>query len=155
MHKVLTRCALLLAFTLSLSPRSWAESPQDQVREILTAFSDGVRDRNIAHVQKTMGNDVVAILDGVRYDGWETLRDHALVREFSHPAAPATSQIVNVNATGDMAWAYTKTSLRVKDHDVTVWNVLVLERRGKQWKIVLLDRSTGRVLPAGARKARR
>jgi ketosteroid isomerase-like protein len=150
------RTALVLSLVLLAVPWGRAETPQNEARAVVTAFADGLRDRNIAHVQKAVGTDVVAILDGTRYDGWGALRDRGLIPEFAHPPAPGTWQIVNLSGTGDVAWAYTRTSLGSRNRgERTVWTVFVLERRGKEWKIVLVDRSAGRDATAAKKKAGR
>ncbi len=151
------RIAALLGVLATLcSLPAWAETPDNEVRAVITAFQDAVRDRNVAHVQKTVGSDVVSIQEGVRRDGWEQYRDRRLVPEFARPAPASAWEIVRLSASADMAWAYTKTTLSTPaTGDVVMWTVFVLERRGKEWKIVMVDQSSGRPLPKGGKKAHR
>lgn len=148
--------ALLCILALLCSLPSWADTPENEVRAVITAFQDGMRDRNVAHVQKTVGNDIVSILEGSRRDGWEEFRDHRLVPEFAHPAAASRWEIVKLSASADIAWAYTKTTLSsTSKGDTVMWTVFVLERRGKEWKIVMVDQTSGRPHPAPGKKPRR
>ncbi len=150
------RAALVLVLTVLVSCwPSAAETPESQVRAVITAFADGMRDRNVAHVQKTVASDVVAILEGVPSDGWEEFRDRRLIPDFAHPAPPSQWSIAKINASADMAWASLRTTISLRTKSEVVWTVLVLERRGKDWKIVLVDRNPGRRPAAPAAKRRR
>ncbi len=135
--------AFLLVLSLFLALPARAETPEAEVRAAITAYQEALADRNIAHVQKVVGTDVVAIENGSRRQGWEEFRDRRLMPQFAHPAPPSRWEIVKLNATGDMAWAYTKTLLASsRKGDAVVWTVFVLQRRGKEWKIVLVDQSS-------------
>lgn len=135
--------ALLLVLSLFPALPARAETPEAEVRAAITAYQEALADRNIAHVQKVVGTDVVAIENGSRRQGWQEFRDRRLTPQFAHPAPPSRWEIVKLNATGDMAWAYTKTLLASsRKGDAVVWTVFVLERRGKEWKIVLLDQAS-------------
>ena len=144
--------ATVLFLLLSLFPviPARAETPENEVRAVITAYQEALADRNIAHVQKVVGNDVVSLENGSRRQGWEQFRDHRLMSEFARPAPPSRWEIIKLSATGDMAWAYTKSLLASSRRgDAIVWTVFVLERRGKEWKIVLVDRSSSHsVTPA-------
>jgi len=146
--------ALLAILALLCSLPAGAETPENEVRAVLTTFQEALRDRNVAHVQKAVGNDVVSIQEGSRREGWEEYRDRRLVPEFAHPAPASKWEVVKLNATADMAWAYTKTTLSSPSTgDVLMWTVFVLERRGKEWKIVMVDQTSGRPLPRRGKKA--
>lgn len=139
MRAVALSCALILLLSLPAS----AATPETEVRAVITAYQDAIADRNIAHVQKAVGNDVVSIENGSRREGWEQFRDRRLMAEFAHPAPATRWEIVKLNASADIAWAYTKSVLgSARKGDAVVWTVFVLERRGKEWKIVLVDRSS-------------
>lgn len=150
------RALSLLLVTLVLLPLpARADTPETAVRAVITAYQDALADRNIAHVQKTVGTDVVSIENGSRREGWEEVRDRRLVPAFAHPAPPSRWEIVRLNASADIAWAYTKTVLGSRNKgDAVVWTVFVLERRGKEWKIVLVDRSSAHAVPASKPKRR-
>lgn len=146
--------ATALALILALFPAlpAGAQTPETEVRAALTAYQEALADRNIAHVLKVVSSDVVSLENGSRRDGWEQFRDHRLMPEFAHPAPPSRWEIVRLSAAGDMAWAYTKTLLgNSRKGDAIVWTVFVLERRGKEWKIVLVDRSSSH--PAATKPA--
>ena len=142
-------CVLFLLLPLPAP----AATPEVEVRAVLTAFQDALADRNISHVQKTVGQDVVSIENGSRRDGWEQYRDRRLLPEFAHPAPAGRWEIVKISASADIAWAYTKSLLSTPGKgDAILWTVFVLERRGKEWKIVLVDRCSSRSLSAPARQ---
>ncbi len=149
--------ALLLVlslFSFSALPAR-AETPEAEVRAAITAYQEALADRNIARVQKVVGADVVAIENGSRRQGWEEFRDRRLMPQFAHPAPPSRWEIVKLNATGDMAWAYTKTLLASsRKGDAVVWTVFVLARHGKEWKIVLLDQTSSRTAAETAKPRR-
>ncbi len=151
------RTALLccLLFLLLPWPAS-AETPESEVRAVITAYHDALADRNIAHLQKTVGSDVVSFENGSRREGWEQFRDRRLLPQFSHPAPATHWEIVKLSASADIAWAYTK-SLVASPHkgDAVVWTVFVLERRGKEWKIVLVDRTSSPAVSAAPKRSRR
>ncbi len=139
--------ALFLVLSLFPALAARAETPETAVRAAITAYQEAVADRNIAHVQKVVGQDVVSIENGSRRQGWEEFRDRRLLPRFAHPAPPSHWEILKLSASGDMAWAYTKTLLASsRKGDAIVWTVFVLERRGKEWKIVLLDQSSTRAV---------
>ena len=145
--------ALFIVLALLVSLPARADTPQNEVRAVITAFQDALRDRNIAHVQKTVGNDVVSIQEGSRRDGWEEYRDRRLVPEFAHAAPASRWELVRLNASADMAWAYTRTTISSPAKgDVVMWTVFVLERRGKEWKIVMVDQTSGGPQPNPTKK---
>ena len=150
MRRLVLSCALLLL----LPPSASAEGPAVEVRAVITADQEALADRNIAHIQKTVGNDVVSIENGSRREGWEEFRDRRLVPDFAHPAPAARWEIVKLNASADIAWAYTKSVVSIPHKgDSVLWTVFVLERRGKEWKIVMVDRTASRAIsaPKGSR----
>lgn len=152
MRAVALCCALILFLSLSVS----AATPETEVRAVITAYQDALADRNIAHVQKAVGNDVVSIENGSRREGWEEFRDRRLMTEFSRPAPATRWEIVKLNASADLAWAYTRSVLASpRKGDTVLWTVFVLERRGKEWKIVLVDRCSSHSVPPAPKSKRR
>jgi len=145
-------CLLFLLLPLPAS----AATPETEVRAVITAYQDALADRNIAHLQKTVGSDLISIENGSRREGWGQVRDRRLIPQFARPAPAARWQIVKLSASADMAWAYTK-SLLASPHkgDAVVWTVFVLERRGKEWKIVLVDQSSSHAPTATPKPAHR
>ncbi len=151
MRTAVLSCLLFLLIPLPAS----AETPESAVRAVITAYHDALADRNIAHVQKTVGNDVVSFENGSRREGWEQFRDRRLLPQFAHPAPATHWEIVKLNASADIAWAYTKSLVASPGKgDAVVWTVFVLERRGKEWKIVLVDRTSSRAVSAAPKRAR-
>jgi len=148
------RAAVLCCIGFLLLPLSVrGATPETEVRAVVTAYQDAIADRNIAHVQKAVGHDVVSILNGSRREGWDEFRDRRLRPQFARPVLPTKWEIVKLNAGADLAWAYTKSVISTPQKgDAVVWTVFVLERRGKDWKIVLVDSSSSRPL---ARRQRR
>lgn len=147
------RTAVLFTLAFLLLPvAAPAETPESQVRAVITAFQDALADRNITHLQKTVGNDVVSFENGSRREGWEQYRDHRLIPRFARPAPATHWQVVKISASADISWAYTKTVVSSPHKgDTVVWTVFVLERRGKEWKIVLVDSSSTRFLASPKR----
>ncbi len=147
--------ACLLAITLSGVLAARADTPSNEVRAVLTAYQDGMADRNIAHVQKAVANEVIVIRDGAPSDGWEEYRDHRLIPQFAHTAPASHWEVVKLNASADIAWATVKTVVSAKGKgDSLVWTVFVLERRGRDWKIVLIDENPGKPKTASKRRNR-
>ena len=144
--------AFLSFLVLSCAFGARAETPANEVRSVITAFEDGMADRNVAHLQKVVAGDVVSIRNGIRSDGWEDFRDHRLIPEFAQAAPASRWEIVKLNASADLAWAYAKTRVATKGRTETfLWTVFVLERRGKEWKIVLIDQNPGRAAPTSTK----
>jgi ketosteroid isomerase-like protein len=82
--------------------------------------------------------------NGHRNDGWADFRDNHLVPEMKEPMPPSTMEVVKVKAGREMGWANTKTVMHTTNkagekREVTLWSTYILEKRGKEWKIVLLD----------------
>ena len=147
--------ACLLAITLSGVLAARADTSSNEVRAVITAYQDGMSDRNIAHVQKTVANEVVVIRDGTPSDGWEEYRDHRLIPAFAHAAPAAHWELVKLNASADIAWASMRTIVGAKGKgDTFVWTVFVLERRGKEWKIVLIDENPGKPKVTSRKRSR-
>ena len=144
-----TFAVLLLLATVSAQ----TTPPDPAPRDAIATFERGLHERKLALIESVVAEDLVVFENGERNDGWKDFRDNHLVPEMQEPApAGATTELVRIKATADMAWAYSKTTFestrRGQKRAVTLWSAYVLERRGGQWKIVLLDWSIGsRPLP--------
>ncbi|MDP9267190.1 MAG: nuclear transport factor 2 family protein [Acidobacteriota bacterium] len=140
-----TIAAILL---LALGHPMAAQQPPDAVaRYTIATFEQGLRERKLALIEKVVANDIVVLENGGRNDGWTDFRDHHLVPEMREPALPSKTELIKTTVKGDMAWAYSKTTMqtvrRGAKTEIVVWSAYVLERRNGGWKIVLLDWSVG------------
>jgi ketosteroid isomerase-like protein len=146
--------SLIAASCLSApSTAQTAASPEQvAVRRVVEQFEEGLKNRDLTKIEPLMAADLVALENGHRNDGWADFRDHHLVPEMKEPMPPSKTEIVKVVATATMGWAYTKTEMQVttksgEKRDVLLWSVYILEKRAKEWKIVLLDWSIRTIRP--------
>lgn len=152
--KRLIFATVLLAISASLLHSTDAPVvPEEQVRAVIQQFEQGLRDRNLATIEAVVADDLVALENGHRNDGWKDFRENHLVPEMREPAPPSRSEIIRIATTQEMGWGYTKTEMTLtrkngEKAEATVWSVYVLEKRNGNWKIVLLDWSI-RVQPPG------
>ena len=138
---------LVLAMLLFLSPaaaQSAAASPEANVRRVIERFEQGLAARDLSKIEPLMAADLVAFENGHRNDGWADFRDHHLVPEMKEPMPPSKAELVRLVATPKMGWGYTKTTMTLTRKDeskveATLWSVYVVEKRGEEWKIVVLD----------------
>ena len=115
--------------------------------QAIATFEQGLRERKLALIEGVVANDIVVLENGGRNDGWADFRDNHLVPEMQEPATPSKNELIKSAVKGDMAWAYSKTTMQTVRRgvktEVVVWSAYVLERRDGAWKIVLLDWSVG------------
>ncbi len=138
---------VVLAMLLFLSPaaaQSAAVSPEANVRRVIEQFEQGVAARDLSKIEPLMAQDMVAFENGHRNDGWADFRDNHLVPEMKEPAPPSKSEFVRVAATPQMGWGYTRTTMTLtlkggEKVEATLWSVYVVEKRGEDWKITVLD----------------
>ncbi|HUQ49146.1 MAG TPA: nuclear transport factor 2 family protein [Terriglobales bacterium] len=126
------------------------------VRRVIHQFEEGLSKRDLSKIEPLMAADLVALENGHRNDGWTDFRDHHLVPEMKEPAPESKTELVKIKVSKEIAWAYTKTDMQMagKDGDkvnLLLWSTYILEKRGKEWKIVLLDWSMRRLKPAAAK----
>jgi len=137
---------LLFTFAAALTFAA-ATSTEREAGQAIATFEQGLREHKLALIESVVANDIVVLENGGRNDGWADFRDNHLVPEMQEPAAPSSTELIKSTVKGDMAWAYSKTTLlttrRGVKTEVTVWSAYVLERREGAWKIVLLDWSVG------------
>ena len=133
----------LLLLVLASGSGWAADARETEIRTVIQKFQDAVAERNIARVERVVASNIVVLENGERNDGWEDFRDKHLVPEFAQPMPPSTWEFVRIVPGADVAWAYTKTSLsytqKAKKMEAVLWSAFVLEKRGKDWKIALLD----------------
>jgi ketosteroid isomerase-like protein len=148
----------LFVFTLFMAGAS-ARSTSAQfneheaaIRSVIAQFEEGLHARDLKRIEAVVADDLVVLENGHRNDGWQDFRDHHLIPEMKEPAHPQKNEIIKVRATPQMGWGYTKTltSITRKSGEkatVELWSTYVIEKRGSDWKIVLLNWSI-RIIPA-------
>lgn len=150
-----TRSLLLCITALGLGSLTAAQTSsgtEKAVRGVVAQFEDGLKQRDLKKIEAVVADDLVALENGHRNDGWADFRDHHLVPEMKEPAPETKTEMMRLSVGSDMAWAYTKSEMQVtgKDGDkinLLLWSTYILEKRGKEWKIVLLDWSLRRIRP--------
>lgn len=135
---------LVVSIVISGSLAANDASDEAEVRRVVQRFEEGLKKRDLSKIEPLVAPEMVALENGHRNDGWADFRDNHLVPEMKEPAPPSRSEIVKVKATPQMGWAYTKTEMTLtrktdEKANALLWSVYVLEKRGSQWKIVLLD----------------
>jgi len=147
-----TICIVVLALSSLLSAQSNKRGSEAEVRKIVDQFEAGLKQRDLSQIEPLMASDLVALENGHRNDGWVDFRDHHLIPEMKDPAPESQTELLRVRASQDMAWAYTRTAMQMAGKDgekvsYELWSTYILEKRGKEWKIVLLDWSMRRLRP--------
>lgn len=144
-----TTLGILLIVLFGAFGLSAADEPAGKAgaQRAIAAFEQGLREHKLALIEPVVAEDVVVLENGGRNDGWKDFRDNHLVPEMEEPASPSKTELLKATVKGDMAWAYSKTTMqtvhRGAKKEVVVWSAYVLERRAGAWKIVLLDWSVG------------
>jgi ketosteroid isomerase-like protein len=150
------RSYAVLAFLIALFVMSGHDGEDEaEVRRVVQQFEEGLNKRDLSKIEPLVAPEIVALENGHRNDGWADFRDNHLVPEMKEPAPPSKTEIIKVKATPQMAWAYTRTEMTLtlktgEKANALLWSVYVLEKRGSQWKIVLLDWSLRVQRPAAA-----
>ena len=83
-------------------------SPEDEVRNVIQRFEQGLAERDVAKLESLAAPDLVVLENGGRNDGWADFRDHHLIPEFKEPAPPSKTAMVKIVATPQMGWGYTR-----------------------------------------------
>ena len=140
---VVTLVTLVLALGLVAS-QVRSLSPEDEVRNVIQRFEQGLAERDVAKLEPLVALDLVVLENGGRNDGWLDFRDHHLIPEFQEPAPPSKTEMVKIAATPQMGWGYTRTDMTLtrksgQKLEAVLWSVYVVEKRAGGWKIVLLD----------------
>ena len=140
---------LILGVTLTgdltaLAQQSPNSSSEETVRNIVLEFEKGLNERNLRRIEAVVAEDLVVLENGHRNEGWADFRDHHLVPEMKEPAPPSTSEFITIKTSDRLAWAYTRTDIKLtrksgEQIGARLWSVYVLEKRNRDWKIVLLD----------------
>lgn len=115
------------------------------VAEAVQRFHAALQERDVKKIEALVSADLVVFENGERNNGWADFRDNHLIPEMKEPAPKTRWELVKVKESGTMAWAYTHaTFTSQKGTALTLWSNFVLEKRGNEWKIVMLDWSIGR-----------
>lgn len=119
-------------------------SSEETVRSIVLEFEKGLDERDLRRIEAVVAEDLVVFENGHRNEGWADFRDHHLVPEMKEPAPPAKSEFVTIKTSDRLAWAYTKTDMKLtrrsgEQIEARLWSIYVLEKRKSGWKVVLLD----------------
>lgn len=128
---------------LVASAQAQTTAPQE-IRDIIQSFEQALKDRDPAKIESLVAEDLVVFENGHRNEGWADFRDNHLVPEMKEPAPPSKSEFVTIKTSDRLAWAYTKTDMKLtrksgEQIEARLWSVYVLEKRKQDWKIVLLD----------------
>ena len=142
--KALLLTAFLAATLLADAGEQATASEEAKAKQVVEQFERGLNERKLELIEPIVAPDLVVFENGHRNDGWADFRDHHLVPEMKEPSPPSQREFVRIKMSGDIVWAYTKTTMRVKrangdGADLLVWSIYVLEKRGGEWKLVLLD----------------
>ena len=134
---------ILAAFAL-IRPIFLQGSADDQVRNVIEQFEQGLKNRNLKAIEAIVTPDIVVLENGHRNSGWVDFRDNHLVPEMTEPAAPSKSELIHVKTASKMGWGYTKTQTAItrktgENITIVLWSAYFLERRGAEWKIAFLD----------------
>lgn len=137
-------CTLVVLGVPAMAQTSAAMSSEDNVRTVIRQFEEGLNQRSVAKIQSVVANDVVVLENGHRNDGWIDFRDNHLIPEMKEPALASRSELIKIKTSREMAWAYTKTEIKLTDKNGgravgLLWSVYIIEKRAGEWKIVLLD----------------
>lgn len=148
----ITTVVMAVLILTSLSSAQTGNRGEAKVRSVIHQFEEGLSQRDLSKIEPLMAADLVALENGHRNDGWVDFRDHHLVPEMKEPAPESKTELVKIKVSEDIAWAYTKTEMRMTAKagdpvNMLLWSTYILEKRGKEWKIVLLDWSIRRLKP--------
>lgn len=142
--KAIHLAILLILGTAAFGQRSTEAPSEKVVRQLIEQFEAGVQERDLKKIEAVVADDLVAFENGHRNDGWADFRDHHLVPEMKEPAPPMTRKTVRISATDRMGWGYSEATFSGKRPNgdtvqYQLWSIYVVERRSKEWKIVMLD----------------
>lgn len=141
MCKVTTTLVFMLIVPAFLVAQNSSEA---EIRSVVHHFQQALEQRDVSAIEKLVAKDLVVLENGHRNDGWLDFRDNHLIPEMKEPAPPSKTELIKVKATDTMGWAYTRTAMSLtrksgEKVDVELWSVYVVEKRGKEWMIALLD----------------
>ena len=145
--KAIGLVVILLIAPVPLSAQSGRE-PETDIRDVIARFETALQQRDIQAIEALVSPDIVVFENGHRNDGWQEFRDRHLLPEFKHSSTKYGTEVVRVEATPSLSWAYSRMNrayVHRKDNAPDVWTIYVLRRQGTSWKIALLDWSVRRI----------
>ena len=148
---MLRRICLTL-FLAAVSPTLLAAGGAEttEVKGVIQQFHQALERHDVAAIEALVSADIVVLENGYRNEGWPDFRDNHLIPEFKERATPSKWEFVNVAASSEMAWGYTKQTISATGKDgkaagYLVWSAYVLQKAGPAWKVVLVDWSVRRL----------
>ena len=145
--KLATMLVAVLA-TLSVIPAAQTEADQTEVRSVITEFEKALQTRSIEKIETLVSADITVFENGYRNDGWADFRDRHLVPQFKASPTQYKSEIVKIDVSPAMAWAYSRMSRAIihdGDKRPDVWAIYILKKEANKWRIVELSWSVRRV----------
>lgn len=145
--KLLTLMQTLLVLTVAGFAQT-AQKEEPKIRETLAQFQDALQRHDLRAIEALVAPDIVVFENGHRNNGWPDFRDHHLLPEFKGSTNPYRTEIVRLEASPTLAWAYTRMNrayVRKADDKPDVWAIFVLRKNDSSWKVVMLDWSVRRV----------
>lgn len=141
MHK-LSLFIILIVITAPFLPGQ--NTPEVEVRSVVEHFRQALQQRDVNAIEPLVAKDLVVLENGHRNDGWQDFRDNHLIPEMKEPAPLSKTELIKITATSTMGWAYTRTAMSLtrkngEKSDAELWSVYIVEKRGSEWKITLLD----------------
>ena len=139
---------VVLSFMLASSSLALSSdaSSGPEVRASLTSFHQALQKRDVTAIEKLVTPELVVFENGERNNGWADFRDNHLIPEMKEPAPESKWEIVRVERQGQLAWGYTsETFTSAKGNKMQLWSIFVLRKEQKDWKIVMLNWSIGRM----------
>lgn len=139
MYRPLSLCILLLSAILARG-----QCTESEVRRLVMSFERALTERSLVKVGSLVSPDIVVFENGHRNNGWEDFRDNHLKPEFEEPALQIKSEIVKVETTENMAWAYSRGAFSVKtargeNRSYELWSVYIFAGKESRCKIAVLD----------------
>ncbi len=153
----MNKLTLVLFLIVIAAPCSIAqEKSEAEIRSVVEHFQQALQHRDVNAIEPLVAKDIVVLENGHRNDGWLDFRDNHLIPEMKEPAPPSKTEVVKITASPVMGWAYTRTAMSLtrkngEKSDAELWTVYIVEKRGTQWKITLLDWSMRLLKPATAK----
>ncbi len=110
----------------------------------MNEFQRAWEKRDVSAIESLVAQDLVVLENGHRNDGWLDFRDNHLIPEMREPSPPSKTELIKITATPALGWGYTRTTMSLtrtngEKTDAELWSVYIVEKRGTEWRIALLD----------------
>jgi ketosteroid isomerase-like protein len=133
---------------VSVIAAAQTEADQTEVRGVISEFEKALQTRSIEKIESLVSTDIAVFENGYRNNGWSDFRDRHLVPQFKASPTQYRSEIVKIDVSPSMAWAYSRMSRAIihdGDKQPDLWAIYVLRKEANKWKIVELSGSVRRV----------